>query len=386
MKLGAGVLAAEAQLAAYKSGFRVIAGTCPTVGLAGGYTQGAGHSLLSSINGMGADNALEWEVVTAKGDYLIATPTQNSDLYWALSGGGGGTYGVVISLTTKLHPEGQVGGAAFSFNSSGIGLDAFWKAVDVFQASLPAIVDDGSTFLYQLTNSSLTAFSVTSPNRTKEQVTTLLTPLMSALGFRNISCSYNPTSYSSFYEHFDAYYGPLPLGSFPVSQVTSSRLLPRSVVTNNTARVGRTFRNITANGNFYLGCTALNAARADGVLPSAGRNAVLPAWRSALLHCITVGPWDPSRPESELLALQAELTESVSPQLQTLASVSDGGGIYLNEANFAQQGWQTEFYGANYKRLRKIKRDYDPKDLLYAITAVGSEAWVPDEEGRLCRA
>lgn len=386
MKLGAGVLAAEALLAAYESGFRVVSGTCPTVGLAGGFTQGGGHSLLSSINGMGADNTLEWEVVTPKGDYLVATPTQNSDLYWALSGGGGGTYGVVISLTTKLHPEGHVGGASFSFNSSGIGLDAFWKAVDVFQASLPAIVDDGSTFLYQLTNTSLNAYSVTSPNRTKEQVTDLLTPLMSALGSRNVSYSYNPTSFSSYYEHFDAYYGPLPLGSFPISQVTSSRLLPRSVVTSNTAEVGRTFRSITANGHFYLGCTALNAAQPNGTVSSTSRNAVIPAWRSALLHCIAVGPWDPSRPRAELLALQAELTDSVGPQLEALASVRDGAGIYLNEANFMQQDWQTEFYGDNYPRLRNVKRDYDPQDLLYAATGVGSEAWVPDEEGRLCRA
>lgn len=386
MKLGAGVLSAEATVAAYKSGFRVVAGTCPTVGLAGGYTQGGGHSLLSSINGMGADNALEWEVVTAKGEHLIATPTQNSDLYWALSGGGGGTYGVVVSLTTKLHPEGQVGGATFSFNSSGIGLDAFWKAVDVFHASLGPIVDDGSTFLYKLSNTSLTAFSVTSPNRTKEQVTTLLSPIMSALTDRQIPYSYNPTSFPSYYEHFDAYFGPLPLGNFPVSQVTSSRLLPRSVVTNNTAGVGRTFRSITANGNFYLGCITLNAARPNGAVPPAGRNAVLPAWRSALLHCITVGSWDPSRPKSELLALQAELTESVTPQLQAVAGLSDGAGTYLNEANFAQQGWQREFYGVNYERLSKVKRDHDPKDLFYAVTAVGSEAWVPDEEGRLCRA
>ncbi len=382
MKMGAGVLSAEALVAAYNKGFRVVAGTCPTVGLAGGYTQGSGHSILSSTNGMGADNALEWEVVTAKGDYLVATPTQNSDLYWALSGGGGSTYGVVLSLTMKLHPEGPIGGASFSFNSSSAGLDAFWQAVDVFHTSLGPIVDDGSTFLYQITNTSLTAYSLTSPNRTKEQVTALLAPLMSALADRQIPYSYNPTSFPSYYEHYDSYYGPLPLGTFPVSQVTSSRLIPRSIVTNNTARVGRTFRSITANGNFYLGCTALNASRPNGSAPA---NSVLPAWRSALMHCITVGPWDFSRPQSELLTLQAELTDSVMPQLQAMASVDDGAGTYLNEANFAQQGWQREFYGANYARLRKVKRDHDPRDLLYAVTAVGSEAWVPDEEGRLCR-
>lgn len=63
------------------------------MGIAGGYTQGGGHSALTSAYGMGADQALEWEVVTPNGDHLIASPTQNTDLYFALSGGGGSTYG-----------------------------------------------------------------------------------------------------------------------------------------------------------------------------------------------------------------------------------------------------------------------------------------------------
>ncbi len=386
MKMGAGVLSAEGYLAAYNRGFRVVGGTCPTVGLAGGYAQAGGHSILGSTHGMGADNVLEWEVITTNGTLLVATPTQNSDLYWALSGGGGSTFGVVLSMTSKLHPETQVSGATFSFNSSSVGLDAFWEAVNMFHASLGPIVDDGSTFLFALTNTSLTAYAVTSPNRTIERVTALLAPITSALTARNISYSFKPTSFASYYEHFEAYFGPLPLGTFPVSQVTSSRLIPRSVVANNNTGLGRTLRSITANGNFYLGCTALNASRPNGAVSSPDLNAVLPAWRSALMHCITVGPWDFSRPKTDLLALQAELTDSVMPQLQEVAGVDDGAGTYLNEANFAQPSWQREFYGDNYERLRAVKQVHDPQDLLYAVTAVGSEVWAPDAEGRLCRA
>ena len=82
----------------------MLGGTCPTVGIAGGYTQGGGHSALSSLYGLSADNVLEWEVVTANGTQLTATSSSNQDLYWALSGGGGCTYGVVMSMTTKLYP------------------------------------------------------------------------------------------------------------------------------------------------------------------------------------------------------------------------------------------------------------------------------------------
>lgn len=41
----------------------MVGGTCPPVGLAGGYTQGRGHSMLSTAYGLGADQVLEWEAV-----------------------------------------------------------------------------------------------------------------------------------------------------------------------------------------------------------------------------------------------------------------------------------------------------------------------------------
>lgn len=58
---------------------------------------------MSSEYGLGADQVLEWEVVTANGDHIVATPSNNADMYWALSGGGPGTFGVVISMTVRAH-------------------------------------------------------------------------------------------------------------------------------------------------------------------------------------------------------------------------------------------------------------------------------------------
>jgi hypothetical protein len=50
----------------HKAGLRIVSGSCPTVGLVGGFHQG-GHSSITSTHGMGADQALEWEVVLADG-------------------------------------------------------------------------------------------------------------------------------------------------------------------------------------------------------------------------------------------------------------------------------------------------------------------------------
>ena len=53
--------------------------------------QGGGFSILSPKYGLAADQTLEFEVVTMQGEHLIASPTQNEDLYWALSGGVSGS-------------------------------------------------------------------------------------------------------------------------------------------------------------------------------------------------------------------------------------------------------------------------------------------------------
>ena len=58
-----------------------------TVGYAGGYIQGGGHSVLNSVYGMAADQVLEFEVITTSGKFVRASPLENADLFWALSGG-----------------------------------------------------------------------------------------------------------------------------------------------------------------------------------------------------------------------------------------------------------------------------------------------------------
>jgi hypothetical protein len=49
--------------------------------VAGGYSLGGGHPLLTPLHGFGADNALEWEVVTADSTHTVASQRHNADLY-----------------------------------------------------------------------------------------------------------------------------------------------------------------------------------------------------------------------------------------------------------------------------------------------------------------
>lgn len=57
---------------------------------------------------------MQLSVVTANGEHLTANTHQNSDLFWALRGGGGGTYGIVTSVTYKTRPSMPVIAALFS--------------------------------------------------------------------------------------------------------------------------------------------------------------------------------------------------------------------------------------------------------------------------------
>jgi len=95
----------------------IVGGSAHTVAM-GGYTQGGGHSPISRMFGLAVDNLLEVEMVTVYGTVVIAnenetrfvnddgsfTTQDNTDIFWAIRGGGGGTWGIVTKFTFKLHP------------------------------------------------------------------------------------------------------------------------------------------------------------------------------------------------------------------------------------------------------------------------------------------
>jgi FAD/FMN-containing dehydrogenase len=65
---------------------QTVVGPIPaTVGI-GGYLTGGGHSPLSALLGLGSDQVLELNVVTASGEQLTVNECQNTDLFWALRG------------------------------------------------------------------------------------------------------------------------------------------------------------------------------------------------------------------------------------------------------------------------------------------------------------
>ncbi|TQI66423.1 FAD-binding oxidoreductase [Clostridium sp. KNHs216] len=85
-------------------GYPFPGGTCPTVGLSG-YALGGGWGLSCRRFGLGCDSLVELELVDYKGKILTASSECNPDLFWACRGGGGGSFGVIVSMTFRLPPK-----------------------------------------------------------------------------------------------------------------------------------------------------------------------------------------------------------------------------------------------------------------------------------------
>jgi FAD/FMN-containing dehydrogenase len=95
------------------AGLAPLSGSSPTVG-AIGYISGGGHPLMGRAHGWAADHVRRAEVVTADGQLRMASPEEDSDLFWAIRGGSG-NFGVVTGLEVDLFPVDHLFAGALIF-------------------------------------------------------------------------------------------------------------------------------------------------------------------------------------------------------------------------------------------------------------------------------
>ena len=308
---------------------------------------------------------------------LTASATENADLYWALSGGGGGTYAVVLSMTVKAYPAKQVGGAAMQLLASSTTPEKYAAATAKLLELLPGMIDAGAMVVFLVSTQYIVIKPVTVWDSTAAYVKdVVLAPYAKALTDLGIT---PPIVYSelSYRDHFDRYMGPLPRGAYEVNRYQfGGRLIPRDVVENNTAELVKVYQELAAEGVLLAGSSA-NYQKPEG----SADNGVLPAWRNAMIQLQLITNWDSTAPWANMEAAQQKMTNELMPKIE---KITPGSGSYLNEADFQQPNWQSTFFGENYEKLKAIKKKYDPKDVFYILKGVGSEAWNVSKDGRMC--
>ncbi len=112
VRVGGGCTWGEVDAATYEHGLATPSGIISTTGV-GGLTLGGGLGHLTRKYGLVIDSLLEAEIVLANGEIVRASADDNTDLFWAIRGGGG-NFGVVTSFLFRLHEVGDVvGGPTF---------------------------------------------------------------------------------------------------------------------------------------------------------------------------------------------------------------------------------------------------------------------------------
>jgi FAD/FMN-containing dehydrogenase len=109
-RVGAGVLWDPVMVAAAEHGLTALAGSSPDVGVVG-YSLGGGIGWLARRHGMQTNRITAVELVTPDGERVRADDEHDTDLFWALRGGGG-NFGVVTALEFELLSVGPLYGGA----------------------------------------------------------------------------------------------------------------------------------------------------------------------------------------------------------------------------------------------------------------------------------
>lgn len=314
-------------------------------------------------------------MLTTNGRVVTASPSTNMDLYWALCGGGPGTYGVVLSMTVKLHPAMRFSSAKLTFASptTGDGIESFWEAVKTFAESLPEMVDAGLQVTWSLVPGAFLVTPATGAGVSKATLDGLFQPTLNQLQEDCIPYQYDSREFPSFLTS----YTTMNLPSVNVSDsILGGKLLPRSAVEKDIDKFMAAMRAISAD-NYVIAGLALDVSQTP-----ATALAVNPYWRKTLINAV-VGTYFNYTDYQANLDNQKHMTDIIIPKLDTLTK--GDRAAYINEANFLEKDWKHVFYGDTYARLVSIKKKFDPKDMFYALGAVNSDKWAQRADGKLCR-
>ena len=323
------------------------AGVISTTGVAG-LTLGGGFGWVRAKYGLSIDNLLSVDIVTADGQFRRASETENADLFWAVRGGGG-NFGVVISFEFRLHPVGPI-----------VMFCAPMYAAEDARQVLPAWRD----------------FMASAPDEFTSQL--LLWTLPAAAPFTEVqgkSVAITAGVYTGPVEEAERFVQPLRGLGTPVIDLSGP--LPFTTVQSIFDQFFQKGALLNYWKSHYLDSFSDEvidtlvaafaerpATRAPFVLHhlhGASRRVAADATafgdRSAPFLLELNSSWtDPQETERNIA-----WTRQLWADLRRFSS----GGLYLNFTGLDEEGEDLVrgTYGANYDRLRELKKKYDPENL-----------------------
>jgi len=392
-----------------KGGRYVQGGGCGTVGVAG-LVLGGGFGSYSKQYGTAAGSLLEAEVVTADGTIRRANACDNSDLFWALKGGGGGTFGAVTRVTLRTHdlPElfGFVNATIHATSDAAMRrlIDRFlafyagdlmnphWgeiatlrpgRRLDIAMASsrlndqqmeaiwrpfLRWIAEAGEDFVFTTPPliRSGPARHRWHPEFLKAHVPgAVRTDDRPGASGNNIYWSANVDEAGHFIHGYESVWLPASLLTANQGAALADALLAASSL----APVELHFQKGLAGAQ----PEALEAAR-----NTASHSAILDAFALAIIG--SEGP--PAFPG--LAGYSPDIGEArrdaarVAKAMVALRSVTPNPSSYVAESSFFERDWWRCYWGMKYPRLLEVKKAYDPDGLFFVRHGVGSELWTED--------
>ena len=317
-------------------GLATTGGIATTTGI-GGLTLGGGIGYLNRKYGLACDNVLSADVVTADGQLLAASATENSDLFWALRGGGG-NFGVVTSFEYQLHPVGQMLGGVLAWPLPMVKeVLSFYRnfaATAPDELRLDAIIQtfpDGPGLAIIVS----WCGSVEDGERVVRPLREFGSPVMDTVA---------PVPYAllqGLLESLGYVFGHLNYWKSRFVNELSDELIDTVIemyATNPSPKNQVIFEQL------------------GGAISRVGDQETAFSHRHAAYTLLIVGFWDDPGETDENIEWVRDVYSAVEPFVDP--------GVYVNYlAEDEMESHIQQAYGANYERLLQIKRKYDPNNL-----------------------
>lgn len=396
VSVGAGCLWGQVyEACSVRRGRYVQGGGCLTVGVAG-FVHGGGFGSFSKQFGTGAANLLEAELVTADGKVRVVNRWTEPELFFALRGGGGGTFGITTRLTMRTHdvPE-TVGAVLLDIRAND---DASFGALVAQMMRVYAeklfnpYWGDQIRFDRLRLRTNLLCHGLT-----EAQMRASWAPLLDWVKARPAAYSFGADP-QFFSLPFKLLWDPAALIKIPGIVVRDPR--PGTPASNVywTSNVGEAAQTLQAYQSAWVPSSLLSEARrADLVnalvrasnewtvslhvnkgLAGGSRKAlaltaetatnpqVLDAF--ALLICASEQqePVYPGIPGHEPNVFEARnASASVRRAMAEIYKIAPAAGAYMSECDYFLKNWKQAQWGANYERLAAAKRRYDPDETFF---------------------